>query len=342
MSNRPEAAEAFELLAASIGAVARSDDLDEVLTRLLESLARRLGSAAAAAFLVDEAQGTLELVASVGVGSEDGRVLVGLLEDADDPLARAARERRPVSVDRGDAKRGTLLEHGELAEGLFQPLVVSRGGIELAVGVLALGWPDARPPADQLAPVAPLADLAAIAVDRSRALSTGLERSEWLERLAHIDPLTGLANRRTLDRMLELELARATRQGGEVTVALFRVDAFAATVEDAGNAAGDDLLRSVAAVLAGSVRLVDTVARYGGDEFLLVAPGATGTVVAERVLAGAAALAPVAGRPVSVSAGVVHFPRDGATADELIAAAVQAVVEAGAGGGGRIGTVPPA
>ena len=115
--------------------------------------------------------------------------------------------------------------------------------------------------------------------------------------MAHTDPLTGLANERTVGRILELELARAGRQGSEVSLAMFDVDDFRATNREGGNEAGDDVLRRVAAVLAESVRLVDTVGRIGGDEFVLVAPGSAGMTVAQRVLDGIAALPPVGGRP---------------------------------------------
>src|SRR6185369_2688067 len=147
-------------------------------------------------------------------------------------------------------------------------------GVEEALGALAITFSDDAA-ADAADPVylRLVADLAALAVDRARLASTGAERSEWFERLAHTDPLTGLANLRTISRVLELEIARAGRQGSEVSVAIFDVDDFAATNETAGRDAGDDVLRAVAAVLAGSVRLVDTVARSGADEFLLVAPG---------------------------------------------------------------------
>ena len=131
--------------------------------------------------------------------------------------------------------------------------------------------------------------------------------------MAHSDPLTGLANERTVARVLELELARAGRQGSEVSLAMFDVDDFQATNRDGGPAAGDDVLRRVAAVLAESVRLVDTVGRVGGDEFVLIAPGSAGLTVANRVMAGIAALPAVAGKDVSVSAGVARFPTDGAT-----------------------------
>ncbi len=71
---------------------------------------------------------------------------------------------------------------------------------------------------------------------------------------------------------------------------MFDVDDFQATNRDGGHEAGDDVLRRVAAVLAESVRLVDTVGRIGGDEFVLVAPGSAGLTVAQRVLDGIAAL----------------------------------------------------
>ena len=103
---------------------------------------------------------------------------------------------------------------------------------------------------------------------------------------------------------------------------MFDVDDFRATNRDGGHEAGDDVLRRVAAVLAESVRLVDTVGRIGGDEFVLVAPGSAGMTVAQRVIDGIAALP--AGRraaTISVSAGVARFPADGTDADELIAAA---------------------
>ena len=147
-------------------------------------------------------------------------------------------------------------------------------------------------------------------IERGSA-STAAERSEWFERMAHSDPLTGLANERTVGRILELELARAGRQGGEVSLAMFDIDGFQATNRDGGFAAGDDVLRRVAAVLAESVRLIDTVGRIGGDEFVLIAPGSAGQTVAQRVLDGIAALPAVAGQTVSVSAGVATFPADG-------------------------------
>ncbi len=225
--------------------------------------------------------------------------------------------------------------------GAYLPLIVASGGVEVSLGSLGLAWPapHALGPDDRQF-LATLASLAAVAVDRARLSSTAAERSEWFERMAHTDPLTGLANERTVARILELELARAARQGGEVSLAMFDVDDFQATNLDGGHEAGDDVLRRVAAVLAESVRLVDTVGRIGGDEFVLVAPGSAGMTVAHRVLEGITGLPAIAGRPITVSAGVARFPVDGADAESLIAAALDALARARGTGRGRVPTAP--
>jgi diguanylate cyclase (GGDEF)-like protein len=106
-----------------------------------------------------------------------------------------------------------------------------------------------------------------------------------------------------------------------VSVALFDVDAFTEINDSAGGRTGDRVLRQVAAVLAETVRLVDTVARTGADEFVLVAPGSAGVLVAKRVLDGIARLDAVDGHAVTVSAGVARFPQDGTDAEALLTAA---------------------
>ena len=229
--------------------------------------------------------------------------------------------------------------------GAYLPLIVSSGGVEAVVGSMGLGWPSPHALDDDARELLrAFASLASVAVDRARLASTAAERFDWFERMAHTDPLTGLANERTVARILELELARAGRQGSEVSLAMFDVDDFQATNRTGGHEAGDDVLRRVAEVLAESVRLVDTVGRIGGDEFVLVAPGSAGMTVAQRVLDGIRALPAVAGRPITVSAGVARFPIDGASSEALIAAASSALGRARDEGRGTVaaGATPEA
>jgi diguanylate cyclase (GGDEF)-like protein len=309
----------FEILSAGIAAVGRGATLDVALEGLLGGTAELAGSPAGAIFLQDPDRPDLELVAIVGLDGAGRDALLAAVGGGEHPVAIAARTRAGASGPEGTA----------------WPLLVGRDGIEDGLGALWLAAPVSP---SGFGFVAAVADLIALAADRARLQSSVGERAEWYERLAHTDPLTGLANARTFARVLELELARAGRQGSEVSIALFDIDDFAATNEIGGRPAGDEVLRSVAAIVAGSVRLVDTVARYGADEFVLVAPGSAGLTVARRIIYGIDALPEVAGRRISVSAGVVTFPGDGTDAETLLAAAEAAVGRARTEGRGNVGT----
>ena len=215
------------------------------------------------------------------------------------------------------------------------PIVVGRDGIEEPIGALAVEGP-AAPDGDVAQRVAAIADLAAVVVDRARLASLAEERIDWAERVANSDQLTGLANASTLSRVLELEIARAARQRSELCVAVFDVDDLTGYNDANGRPAGDEVLREVAAVVGQTVRLVDTVARWGGDEFMLVAPGATGTTVVRRIVESVAAMALADDRRVTISAGLAHFPADGTSGDELVGAAQAALQAARSAGPGTL------
>lgn len=323
-------------LLGAIQAVAGGGELDAALAGVLQAAVAGLGPAMGAIFLSDPDRPGLQLVASHGMDAAGAARLTAEVADPGHPLTEAATG-RVVTFD-----REATLGDGSAFMGAYLPLVVASGGVDVTLGSIGFGWPAPRTlDATERETLTALAGLAALAIDRARLASTAAERSEWFERMAHADPLTGLANERTVARILELELARAGRQGSDVSLAMFDVDDFQATNRDSGHEAGDDVLRQVAAVLAESVRLVDTVGRIGGDEFVLVAPGSAGTTVAQRVLEGIAALPAVAGRPITVSAGVARFPADGADAESLIAAAKDGLTRARAQGRGTVaaGTV---
>jgi len=220
-----------QFFAAAAAAVARGDDLDDSLAELLGLAAEHLAAGCGALYIVDPDQDELELAVTHGIepdlAAEAGSIRQ--LTDSHDPLANVTRSRMPLSVD--DAGHVAVLRGAKTA--LLLPLVVRREGIEIALGVMGLGFPGPLPKPEALAGAEPLADLAAVAVERALALSLGSERAEWFDRLAHTDPLTGLANRRTLDRMLELEVARAGRQGVPLSIAIIEVDQFA-EIEKAG------------------------------------------------------------------------------------------------------------
>ena len=329
-----------ELFAAAAAAVARSDDLDDALAELLGLAGEHLGASIGAAYILDPDHDQLELAVTFGIEAQvaaDASSVKSVTE-SHDPLADVTRSRHPLEVD--DAGHIPVLRGATTA--LLLPLVVRRDGIEVSLGAIGLGFPGPLPSRDTLDSAQPLADLAAVAVERTLALSLGSERAEWFDRLAHTDPLTGLANRRTLDRLLELEVSRAGRQGVGLSIALFEVDHFEEIQRAGGNAAGDEALRRVAQVFAESVRLVDTVARYGGDQFMILAPGPDGLIVTERLVRGVAAISPVGDKPITVSAGIAGFPQDGRTPDELLEVAERAMKAASDAGGGRVVAPTPA
>lgn len=313
------------LLLAAIRAVARSDDPDATLDALLEITLRATGAERAAAFLWDAERGGLAVAATRGY---EEAALAGLEADAagkGSPIQLAAQERIQAT---GEASLAGRLSSA-------WPIVIGRDGIEEPVGALAIET-EAAPPADVAERVTAVADLVAVVVDRARLATNAAERIDWAERVANSDMLTGLANARTVVRVMELELARAARQGAEVSVAMFDIDDLTGFNDANGRAAGDDVLREVAAVVGESVRAVDTVGRWGGDEFMVVAPGAKGTTVAQRIVDAVAARAVAADRRFSVSAGLARFPMDGSTGDELVEAATAALRAAQAVGPGTL------
>ncbi len=313
------------VLSAGAAALARAADLDTALAMIVESGAAAVGAGSAAVFAQDPEQGTIDLLLTLGMADEQAAALAAkVADDPEHPINRAVLDRSGTLGRAVEGPDGAPWTAADL------PLVVAAGsGTEDGVGVLSLGWPGEHPvgTAEETLLVG-IADLAAAAIAVFRLSSLVAERSEWHERVSHTDPLTGLANARTVHRVLELEVARAQRQGSEVSVAVFDVDGFRRLNSDAGSRAGDEALRQVAALLAASVRLVDTIGRVGADEFVLVAPGSAGVTVARRIIEGISRLDPVGGQVVSVSAGVAGFPRDGTDAEALLVAARGALARA--------------
>jgi len=138
------------------------------------------------------------------------------------------------------------------------------------------------------------------------------ERSRMSERLrwlANFDGLTGLPNRALLGDRLELAFAAAKRDGSGLAVLALDLDFFKEVNDTLGHAAGDEVLRVVAARLRGCLRATDTLARTGGDEFVLVAPELDRpellAAFAQRLLAAMEEPVPVAGdhRTLGLSIG---------------------------------------
>ena len=161
-------------------------------------------------------------------------------------------------------------------------------------------------------------------------------------RLSTVDPLTGLFNRTFFFAAIGREIARCARSGRGFCLLMMDLDDLKAINDRLGHHQGDRVLRGVGAVIAAGVRRIDTAARYGGDEFVVLLPETDPTgafVLAEKIRRGVNAMTvdeSTPGSRASLSIGVVSYPGDGSTADELMISADEAMYASKRAGKDRV------
>jgi len=172
-------------------------------------------------------------------------------------------------------------------------------------------------------------------MERNRDLK---KRDDEISRLLVTDPLTGVANRRRLEEVLDTEIQRCARHDRESCVAYVDIDDFKTINDRHGHQAGDRVLQEVARAMANHLRANDTIARYGGDEFVLVLPETSSKQVTQlidriRGLIGELAVPGISLKP-HVSAGIAAC-QPGETADSILKRADDALYRAKSAGKDR-------
>ena len=164
------------------------------------------------------------------------------------------------------------------------------------------------------------------------------ERTEALHRLARIDPLTNLTNRRGMTEFLEAEITRAERQGSHFGLLWLDVDHFKEINDRRGHGAGDEALTTLARVLESCLRPYDRAARWGGDEFLvLLSPcdAATLEAIATRVRADIEQGSAASGEAFTVTVGAC-LAAPGETVESVLQHADEALYRAKENGRNRV------
>jgi len=184
--------------------------------------------------------------------------------------------------------------------------------------------------------------------DRLSLALANIRLRDSLRNQAIRDPLTGLFNRRYMEESLERELRRSVRRDRPVSVIMIDLDHFKEFNDRYGHPTGDALLRSLGSFLAQQVREEDIACRYGGEEFLLVAPEAALEVArdrAERIreqFKNMSLLHRMEGiEPATLSAGVAAYPENGSVPEALIRAADRALYIAKNSGRDRVVVARP-
>ena len=169
-----------------------------------------------------------------------------------------------------------------------------------------------------------------------------------IEQLTTRDPLTGLANRSQLGERVSQAIVRAARERGELALLAIDLDRYRLVNESLGHVAGDALLRAVAERLQNALRREDTLARLGGDDFVLLWNGVRS---ADEAAALAGRIVSILGRPfnidgatlhVEASVGIALYPRDGRDFGELLRNADAALYHAKSAGRGDYAFFAPA
>ena len=292
-------------------AITSSLELDEILDNVLQLLKDSFGYTYASIYLFDG--DALHMGAQLGYPED---MLIPEISLREGVIGRTARTKeiqlvRDVSVD-ADFLRASYKVKCEIAVPLMKE--------DHVLGVLNVESDHHPLDEKDVNLLKALAGSIAIAIDNARLHAE-------VKRMAMTDVVSGLANRRAFDEILEAEIVRASRYHHPLSLIILDLDSFKEYNDKWGHPAGDVRLREVADLLRLKVRDPDIAARYGGEEFAIILPNTfkLGALkLAERLRRAAEASAPqkkeepCAIPGYTISLGVATFPDDATSIEELL------------------------
>ena len=306
---------------ADLGNLLLSCDTSSEAYVVLGRAAREMFGLSGAVYLYGASRNVVELVTSWGEQS-----MAKSFPPADCWALRRGRAHHARASGTELACRHT--SHGEQSSAMCVPMLAQGEalGVLHLVGTPTLGDSAFTELGERLAVAAAEACALALASIRLR---------EKLEDQSLRDALTGLYNRRYAEETLLREIGRAKRESSALSVIMLDLDHFRRFNEEFGHDAGDMALREAATVLVENVRTSDVVSRVGGEEFLLIFPGASIEAALRKIdrirekmkaleLLHRGQLLP----PVTFSAGAAGYPANGIAPDVLLRAADKALYEA--------------
>ena len=316
-------------------------NIDELGQELTQLVANAVGAEKAYLLLSDNDSGDLK-TKYVVPQTDDDTPIDRFVVKADNPIIECLlREEKPIFHEALNIMpefrslwRKEKATYKEIEAELFVPLI-SRGSL-VGLMVLSRKKPLGAYSMNDIELLSVLSHETAIAIENAQLHAR-------IEGQAITDDMTKLFNRRHFDERLNEELSRERRHGRKFSLAIIDIDGFKNYNDTQGHLAGDNMLAHIGHLLKTSVRNIDMVFRYGGDEFALLMPNTlkeNARIIAERFRQKVAEEANDEAIQLSVSVGIASWPDDGKLYSELVKTADSALYNAKREGGNCISVFP--
>jgi diguanylate cyclase (GGDEF)-like protein/PAS domain S-box-containing protein len=315
----------------NIGAtVSQTLNLGELLDSVLDTVLMVMGVEVGGIFLLDKKTNKLLLRAHRGMSPEFAR-RVQVVSIGDGFIGQVAKSGKPIWAEDISADSKPLWMR-KMGDGIQSFAAVPIMAKEKILAVMGVGSRKYRKSPDwEMLMLDTIANQIGMAIENAQLYEHALE-------LAFTDGLTGLYNRRYIMDQIERELIRAQRSKVPLSLIMVDLDGLKAINDRFGHHEGDGFLKEVAGIVKVNTRASDVAVRWGGDEFMLLAPGTdsrSASKIAERIRAQVERhKIQLEGDEVgiTISAGIVSYPTHASAVEELLKKADEAMYNAKRGG----------